>query len=320
MHPPTPAAAAGAVAEATEPEDLIRTFIRPRTLARAAALTAALALLPVLPGGAAGQDAGATPPARERVGPEPTVWGGVEYFARATLSDAWAVATQAVSLDRGDWLALAGVTGGFFALYAFDDDIYRHVQEHREDDGYRQVEDLASAFESFALQGRMNKYYAGGVVLGYLVDGVWEESTPRHVFEELLIANLISATTRKTIGRAIGRFRPSTGQHAHYFRFWDGLSLPSGHVANIATLATVVGHHVDFWPVDVALWSIVGAVAYERVADSGHWASDSWLGIFWGHAIARVVIQRREADFVEFGPLPADHRIGGIPVGLRLRF
>lgn len=255
-------------------------------------------------------------------GPEPTLWGGVTYFARATLSDALAVGTAAVDLDRSDWWALAGVTAVGAAMFAYDDDIWRHVQRHRHDDGYRHVEKVAKTFESFALQGRMNKYYAGGVVVGYVIDGIWEESTTRHIFEELLIANLISATTRKTIGRAIGRFRPSTGEDPYHFEFWDGLSFPSGHVANMATFATVIGHHVDFWPVDVLLWGVVGSIIYERVADSGHWASDSWIGAFWGHAIAKIVIERREADFVEFGPIPraAGLEGGGVPVGFRIRF
>ena len=295
--------------QTTDPEATIRS-----TRHRRAALALALAGL------------GMAAPARAQepapdTGPEPTLWGGIEYFTRAMLSDTWAVGTAAVSLDRSDWWALAGVTGVSVALFAYDDDIWRHIQRNRHDDGYRHVEKVAKAFESFALQGRMNKYYAGGVVVGYVIDGIWEEPTTRHIFEELLIANLISATTRKTIGRAIGRFRPSTGEDPYHFEFWDGMSFPSGHVANLATLATVVGHHVDFWPVDVALWSIAAAVAYERVADSGHWASDSWIGLFWGHAIARVVIERREADWVEFGPVdraPADG--GGIPVGFQIRF
>ena len=288
-------------------EDPIRTRRRPRSA------LAALALL-LLPTLAAAQE-------EEPRGPEPTVWGGIEYFARATLSDTWAVASQAVAVDRSDWLALAGVTGGFLALYAYDDDIYRHVQLHKHDDGYRHIEKVARAVEPFALQGRMNKYYAGGVLVGYVVDGIWDEPTTRHVFEELLIANLISATTRKTIGRVIGRSRPSTGQKSNHFKFWEGLSLPSGHVANIATLATVLGHHIDFWPADAALWGAVGAVMYERVADSGHWASDSWLGLFWGYAIAKVVIDRREADWVEFGPVErAPVEGGGIPIGMQIRF
>lgn len=297
-----------------------RTFIsahrrpRPATTAFAALRTLTFACL--LPAGAAAQ-------AEDR-GPEPTLWGGIEYFARAVASDAWAVGTQAVSLDRTDWWTLASVTGGFFVLYALDDEIYRHVQEHRHDDGYRHTEELALAVEPFALQGRMNKYYAGGVLVGYLVDGIWDEPTTRHVFEELLIANLISATTRKTVGRVIGRSRPSTGERANHFKFWDGLSLPSGHVANIATLATVLGHHIDFWPADVALWTAVAAVMYERVADSGHWASDSWLGLFWGHAIARVVIERREADWIEFGPVERASGGGvgggGVPIGFQIRF
>lgn len=301
MHPSAPARHGDGT------NDARRGPISARTLARTARTAVLLLLLP------------ASAAAQER-GPESGVWGGLEYFGRALLSDTWAVATNAVELDRNDWWALAGVTGVGLALVPFDHELWTHSQNSRELPGYSHVEDVAKFFEPFALQGRMNKYYAGGVVLGYVIDGAWDEPTTRHIFEELLIANLISATTRKTIGRAIGRFRPSTGEGPYHFEFWDGMSFPSGHVANIATLATVLGHHIDWWPADVLLWGAVGSVVYERVADSGHWASDSWFGIFWGHAIAKIVIQRREADHVGFGPIPASEEIGGFPVGIQIRF
>lgn len=306
---PTGDRAAGARTNAHYPEGSIRRSARPRI----AFLVFALICAGIAPEPARAQ---------EDRGPEPTLWGGVEYFARATLSDAWAVTTAAVDPHRSDWLALAGVTAVGLALVPFDYDIWRHSQERRELPGYSHVEGVAKVFEPFALQGRMNKYYLGGVVVGYVIDGVWEVDRPRHIFEELLIANLISATTRKTIGRAIGRFRPSTGEDQYHFEFWDGMSFPSGHVANIATLATVLGHHIDFWPVDVLLWGAVGTVLYERVADSGHWPSDSWFGVFWGHAIAKIVIERREADHVRFGPVPApaSAEIRGIPFGFQIRF
>ena len=286
------------------------------------ALTGLVAGL-LLAAASAGLTAQEPAPAAEDRGPRGGVWNGIEFFARATLSDSWAVATQAVALDRSDWLTLAAVTGVGLAMVPFDDDIWSHVQANREHPGYSHVEDVAKVFEPFALQGRMNKYYAGGVVLGYIIDSAWDEPTTRHVFEELLIANLISATTRKTLGRAIGRFRPSTGEGPYHFEFWDGMSFPSGHVANIATLVTVLSHHIDWWPATALMWGGVGAVVYERVADSGHWPSDSWFGIFWGHAIAKIVIERREADHVEFGPIPiqpSSHMGGGFPLGIQIRF
>ena len=252
-------------------------------------------------------------------GPDPGVWDGIRYFGTAAATDVWAVAKAPFEMNRGEAWAFAGVAAVGLALVPFDEPLWEHALEHREDAGYRHVLRVAKWVEPLALQGRMNKYYAAGTVAGYIVDSAWDAPWLRHVFEELLISNIISATGRKTIGRVIGRTRPSTGEGAYNFAFWDGLSFPSGHAANLATLATVLSHHIDWWPASVLLYGTVATVVYERVADSGHWASDSWIGAFVGVGIARIVIARREADTIEFGPLPSAG-FGALPVGFIIRF
>lgn len=256
--------------------------------------------------------------AQER-GPGPGVWDGVRYFGTAAVTDAWAVAKAPFEMSSGQAWAFAGVAVVGLALVPFDGRLWEHALEHRDDAGYRHVEQVAKWVEPLALQGRMNKYYAAGTIAGYIVDSAWDEPLLRHVFEELLIANLISATGRKTIGRVIGRTRPTTEKGPYNRDFWQGLSFPSGHAANIATFATVMSHHIDWWPASVLLYGAAGAVTYERVVDSGHWASDSWIGVFLGHAIARIVIARREADHIEFGPVPAA-QYQGVPMGFVIRF
>lgn len=287
---------------------------RSTAAARAALLTPLLAVLLAAP--LAGQTD--PTPAPEDTGPDFTPWGAVWYFTRATTSDAWAVARAPFHMDRGDLLVLGGVALVGAALYAYDEPIWRHAVDHRDDPLYRGVYDVANAVEPFALQGTMNKYYAAGTLAGYVLDGVWGEPTTRHIFEELLITNFISTASRTLIGKAIGRERPDGDRGPYYFQFGGGLSFPSGHTANLAALATVLSHHIDWWPASAALYGLVGTMIYHRVAESGHWASDSWIGAFWGYGIARVVIARREADHVRFSPVPVVGERGSVGLGFSI--
>ena len=100
--------------------------------------------------------------------------------------------------------------------------------------------------------------------------------------------------------------------------------MPSGHMATFTQVAAILSHHIDRWPATVALYGLVGAMAYERVSSEAHWASDSWIGAAWGWGVAQVVMARRE-ESAGMGPLfgsdaslGVDPQTGGI--GLTLRF
>ncbi len=219
-------------------------------------------------------------------------------------------------MDRNDLMLTGGVVLVGAALFAYDEPIWEHVQAHADDPLYRGMYNVADAVEPFGLQGRMNKYYAAGTLAGYVVDGVWHDATMRHIFEELMITNIISTVGRRVIGKAVGRERPEVGQGAYAFHFGGGLSFPSGHVANLAALATVLAHHIDWWPASVVLSGLVGTMIVHRVIESNHWASDSWIGAFWGYGIARVVIARREADHVRFSPVVLQPGEGGVGLAI----
>ncbi len=270
-----------------------------RAASRVALLAPLLALF--LASGLGAQSPDVTVP--QDPGPAFTPWGVAWYFTRATASDAWAVTRAPFHLRGSNLLLAGGVLAVGAVLFAYDEPIWEHVRDHADDPLYREVYDVADFVEPLALQGRMNKYYAAGTVVGYVVDGVWGDATTRHIFEELMISNIISTAGRRVIGKAVGRERPQVGEGPYAFHFGGGLSFPSGHVANLAALATVLSHHIDWWPASVGLYGVVGTMVVHRLVESHHWASDSWIGAFWGYGIAKVVISRREADHVRFTPV-----------------
>lgn len=237
-----------------------------------------------------------------RVGPEPTVWGGVKYFATALGSDAWATVTSPLNLrGRDAWIA-GGVLAAGALLYAFDEPIYEEIERSRTRGIWRDVEDIGETFDQLALMGETAKFYVVGMIGGHVLDATTGRDGPRHIFEELLISHWIAGAMRKAVGRPLGRMRPEQELGAYHYNFWDGTSFPSGHSSTITQVATVTAHHVDWWPAQALFYAAAGTVIYERVSSGKHWASDSLLGAAWGWAVARLVIGRREADRIDFVP------------------
>ena len=235
-----------------------------------------------------------------RASPPPSTLGAAaRHIPLGFASDAWATTTAPLRMDADEWLAVGGALGAVAVIAVFDDDIQRWVTRHRENDVPRAIEEVGDFVEPVALMGNTNAWYAGGMLVGWVTGS----DEIRHVFEELLYSHWIASLTRKGIGRSVGRLRPEESPDDAFAReYWVGTSFPSGHSSTAMQVATVLAHHVDWWPADAVLYGLAGTVVYHRVATGKHWTSDSVLGALWGYGVARIVIERREADRTDFVP------------------
>jgi hypothetical protein len=210
---------------------------------------------------------------------------GVKLF----VSDSWAVVSQPARLDGSGWLKVAGVlaVGGF--LFAYDEDIDRAMQQNRHNDVLERVIDAGDALDTVSLMGKTNRYYAGGIAVGYVFG--WEKL--QRVSSDILFSHFIAGLVRNGGKLFIGRARPRADLGAYDFGN-DGTSLPSGHASTIFQLATILSKHIDWWPASVVFYSAATAVAVERVASREHWASDVWIGAMNGRAIARTIMKEHD--------------------------
>jgi hypothetical protein len=210
---------------------------------------------------------------------------GVELFA----SDLWTVVSEPARLDRAGWLKLAGVlaVGGY--LFAYDEDIDRAVQRNRDNDILEGVVDVGDALDNVALMGKTNRYYAGGIAVGYLFG--WEKL--QRVSADILFSHFIAGIVRNGGKLFVGRARPNAEEGAYDFG-GDGTSLPSGHASSIFQLATVLSKHADWRPASIAFYGLALTVAIERVETREHWASDVWIGAMNGRAIAQIIMREHD--------------------------
>lgn len=98
---------------------------------------------------------------------------------------------------------------------------------------------------------------------------------------------------------AVGRERPHVEGNSHRFHPFtangDWHSLPSAHVAHIASIAEAIAMQTDSRPVSVLSGALVAAVSWDRLYEDQHWASDVALTIALSTAVSRATVKWMES-------------------------
>ena len=205
------------------------------------------------------------------------------------LRDGEAVATAIARFDGRDWAEAAAISGGLILVGTRDDRIDAWVQGHRSkrtDDFAR----VATPFGDWAAVGVSAIALSGGLVTRdrRLLD------TGRDAVEAEILAAGIATPILKF---AVGRARPSDGSDGDEFQPFSGkASFPSGHATEAFAVASVFAARADGWVVPVVSYSLASCVAYARVHDRSHWASDAIAGGLVGTLIGRTVVMRRRRE------------------------
>jgi membrane-associated phospholipid phosphatase len=246
---------------------------------------------------------------------EPSTLSRLEGAGAAMLSDTWSVLKAPANLDSDGAKTLLGIAGVGAALFAFDEQIDRMVQDRRDRPIPKAIEDVGEFLEPLGNVG-------GPTVLmtvGWAVAGATGQSKASLILQELVTAQLIGTATRHVARHIVGRSRPRDGEGAYAFSFGGGTSFPSGHASTITQVAWILSHHVESPWIRGAIWTGAGTVMYQRLTSGAHWASDVWFGAFWGWGIAKVVVAARESEWIELAP-SVDPGGGGLGLQGRITF
>lgn len=237
--------------------------------------------------------------------------GSIADFGR----DTWLTVSSPARADRDAWLLTAGVVGVGALLFLADEDIGRMAHRNEGEPVFREVLDVGNALEPLGLMGKTNVWLAVGAVGSYAV-GL---DRPKRAFTELLYSQWIAGLIRAGSNRLVGRARPHRELGSRHFAIGDGTSFPSGHASTIFQIATVLSHHVGWRPASIAFYGLAGTVAWQRIVDDQHWASDVWFGAVSGYAITKLVIRLHE-DESRLRLEPATGPSGAFGLALRYRF
>lgn len=220
--------------------------------------------------------------------------------------------TAPARFDTGDWIrsgAFVVAAGGAFLADESLRRFFRHNRSHVGDDiaavGYR-LGDYKTILAGSAIA------YAAG----YAADD-------RRLRETALLVVqgwALTAGATEGIKYLTGRQRPGYTDNHLLFEGpgGSGKSFPSGHAANaFAVAAVVTEQYDDVWVAPVA-YGLAGLVAWSRLNDNAHWASDVVVGAGLGYAVGKLVAHF--SPFLERGDVTA----AALPVagggGLQLGF
>jgi len=112
-------------------------------------------------------------------------------------------------------------------------------------------------------------------------------------------AYIASDLVESALKPVIGRERPHVAGNSHRFHPFtangDWHSLPSAHVAHIASIAEAVSMQVHSSPVTALCNGLVALVAWDRVYEDQHWTSDVTATIALSSAISSATVRWLES-------------------------
>ena len=241
------------------------------------------------------------------------VWHDVSTGVGDTFGDMVSLYTAPARIDKRSALWLGGFVAVGGLLYAYDGDLHDALKRNEFVEPYKWVRDTGEFFEPVALQGNINKYLIGGMVVGYATG--LEPVTL--ITSDILRSFLLTAIPKETANELVGRRGPLRNEGPRSFERGDGRSFPSGHSLAVSTLARVITYRIPYWPVQAVAYTMMGTVLLQRVTSDHHWPSDAYTGGLYGWFATDHLLRRRDARRLEIVPTYPSSDVGP-GVGMRL--
>jgi hypothetical protein len=226
--------------------------------------------------------------------------------------------TVALVLAPGSWTkedyeragAIAFILGGLLVL---DESLDDEAQEARSP-----FTDEVSD-ETTKLGGSTSLYLSAGLFVGGVAfRNVELRDTGRDALEALLITHV---ATKYVLKPLFGRERPEDSDGDTHFRPFSGDdSFPSAHATQAFAVASVVSARSKGWVVPVLVYTLASVVAFDRVNDRVHFASDVFAGAVFGTVTGRFLVRRHVAADASKETVSIEPILVPNGIGLQIRF
>jgi len=228
-------------------------------------------------------------------------------------ADSLAFLTAPAKWDSGDWRRAAGAGATVGALLVADESIDSFARRQRS----RFTDRVSGATTSL---GGATGFRIPAVLL---VSGiVFSDPNLRDMGRDGLEACLFSSLVTKGIKNLAGRERPfETDGETTFQPLSSRDSFPSGHTTQAFAIASVVAMRSSGWLVPTLAYTAATVVAFDRVNDRVHFASDAVAGAIVGTVTGRFLVARHRRQASD-QPVRVEIEVAPIRNGLqaRLRF
>ena len=146
---------------------------------------------------------------------------------------------------------------------------------------------LANDFRYFG------NYAAFGVLGAFYVGGrIGHDNKAQETALDGLIASVLAGGVIATVLKEVtGRYRPSTHKGVYAFKPFSGnASFPSGESTEAFAADSVIAAEYPHLWVEIPCYGIASLVAFARMREDGHWASDVVAGALIGTTVGRAVV------------------------------
>jgi len=231
-----------------------------------------------------------------------------EPFFKELINEELTIWTSPARIRKKNFLFLAGLSLTTAFLIKNDEYIIKKTRDFTSShswikDGGSLITFLGSAPYDLVMIGG---FYIGGLLFN---DNRAKETAAlslRALFHSILVSQVFKLLLR--------RQRPDYDNGVDRW-FNDGIgkafrSFPSGHTAQIWSLATVVsGMYRDKPVIPVICYSLAVLAGLSRITENEHWASDALVGAVIGYSIGRFIINKRNKRFM-LSPIINDQKTG----------
>ena len=222
-----------------------------------------------------------------------------QSFLRTVGGDMVRVFSSPLRLSKNDGLhliAFTTVTAGFYAfLDAPVDEEYARENRHAVFYPAKKLAGIGKIYDDISPVN-----FSIGISAGLLVGGIVLQDkklleTTRLVIESVLLNKTITSFSKGVIGRS----RPYGERGPHDLNLFKSnraeefRSMPSGHVSNIFAIIGVIDKQYDHWWVKIPAYTLGVSVAFQRMNDRQHWASDVIVGGGLGYWIGSALANKK---------------------------
>jgi membrane-associated phospholipid phosphatase len=139
-------------------------------------------------------------------------------------------------------------------------------------------------FGNYASFGVLGAFYVGGRIAH---DDKAQETALDGLIASILGGGIIAGVLKEVTGR----YRPSTHRGVYSFKPFSGnASFPSGESTEAFAAGSVIAAEYPHLWVEIPCYGVASLVAFARMREDGHWASDVVAGALIGTTVGRAVV------------------------------
>ena len=229
-----------------------------------------------------------------RIAPAQSVGKMLVDDVKYGAGDMFAIWTSPLRASSRDWVLVGASAAAFGVSMLADQPVSDWALKNKD----------SAFFKSLAPVRRGGKAYTGKAIVPpvavlYLAGVVFKSQNMRDIVTGCATSWLSQSAVRKATYLLIGRERPDTSpnnpnrwQVPGDWNDWQEHSFPAGHFANAISCATYWSERFNLGWWGVPVYALAGAIGVGRLADGGHWTSDTVLGGIFGYAVGREVARR----------------------------